>query len=831
MRSTIPSTISALGLVLCLGGAGASISTAGGQAGGEARVPLVARSFIVEYVPAGGSPAKHRRQTSAIASTDGIKIVKSFDSAVFSGASVETDKFSVNDLERLPGVARAWPNEQVQLAPLVGQRAAKAEEAGNITSHNVTGVSKLHAQGIFGKGVKVGVVDTGIWYNHPALGGGFGPGFKVAGGWDFVGDGSWPIDNDPKVPDDDPIDISGHGTHVAGIIAGATEGWTGVAPEAELHAYKVFSSSGGTDTATLIEAFLKAYQDGMDIITASIGGPNGWATNAWAEVASRLVEEGVVVTISAGNSGDIGPFYASSGSSGRNVIAVASVETEKLPAHPFEATFAPAGGSSKSVKVGYLPSYYYFPPTVVGWPIIALSLDPKAPADGCTPYPPGTPRLDGKVALVRRGTCAFVDKQENLEALGAKYILIYNDERPLTAPSVINFNSLVAMITAESGEAMIETLKAGGNVTADFSINPEVPVGLPYAEGNRPNYFTQWGALNDLQLKPDIAAPGGNIFSTWLDGGYNIISGTSMSCPYVAGVAALYLSTHGGRSARGKGVARVLSRRIISSGVALPWSDGTSRDYGFSAPPAQVGTGLIDAFKVVKYDTELEFNKMELNDTRYFSRYHDVTVSNGGPAPVTYKFSSQPAAGVDTLTLGITYGGPGWTPRVKTFDQLAPRPYEPEIHLPRDFTLGPGESKRVTVDFKNPDALGWNASALPLYGGKVVVAGSNGEILSVPYMGLGADLRAQTGTIVERGFPDLTSSPWYTPIWDKNWLTFNLSMDEQDYARFGTKLLWGTKELRFDVSHQSAPPNTLFPAGSTDMSFFHIGADLRADLE
>lgn len=94
------------------------------------------------------------------------------------------------------------------------------------------------------------------------LGGGFGAGFKVAGGWDFVGDGNYPISG-PKAPDDDPIDSNGHGTHVAGIVAGKTEGWTGVAPEAELYAYKVFSQAGSTDSATLIESFLRAYEDGV----------------------------------------------------------------------------------------------------------------------------------------------------------------------------------------------------------------------------------------------------------------------------------------------------------------------------------------------------------------------------------------------------------------------------------------------------------------------------------------------------------------------------------------------------------------------------------------
>ena len=228
----------------------------------------------------------------------------------------------------------------------------------------------------------------------------------------------------------------------------------------------------------------------------------------WAVVASRLVEEGVFVVISAGNSGDAGTFFASSGSSGQNVVAVASVETDVFPASPFEASFS-LDGKTNTTKIGYLPSTSYFPPTIANWPIVAFNLDVTAPADGCTPYPAGTSRLDGAVALVRRGTCSFTIKQQNLYALGAKYVLIYNTPvGALVTPSTTETRSLIAMITAKSGEAIINTIKAGGNVTANFSINPEQIVGLEYPAGGRPNVFTSWGALYDLQMKPDIAAPG-----------------------------------------------------------------------------------------------------------------------------------------------------------------------------------------------------------------------------------------------------------------------------------------------------------------------------------
>src|SRR5690606_39309916 len=85
--------------------------------------------------------------------------------------------------------------------------------------------------GSTGAGVTVAVLDTGIDYTHPDLGGGFGPGHKVVGGYDVVND------------DPDPMDDHGHGTHVAGIVAAGGQ-LRGVAPAATLPAYKVLASSG-----------------------------------------------------------------------------------------------------------------------------------------------------------------------------------------------------------------------------------------------------------------------------------------------------------------------------------------------------------------------------------------------------------------------------------------------------------------------------------------------------------------------------------------------------------------------------------------------------------
>ncbi|ROT42545.1 serine endopeptidase [Sodiomyces alkalinus F11] len=751
----------------------------------------VAKSFIIEY-----SRAAVRRRQESLASDDNITVVKTFETDIFSGISVETDTHNIDSLLRLPDVVNVWLNEEVRLAPIeVHRQFSDDAAAADYSTHNATGVSKLHDQGYFGKGVKIGVVDTGIYYLHEALGSGIGPGFKVEGGYDFVGNGFWP--SEPAEPSDDPLDYGGHGTHVAGIIAGQTGFWKGVAPEATLYAYKVFSQSPSTTTSVLIEAFLRAYEDGCDIITASIGGANGWSNNLWAEVASRLVEEGVVVTISAGNSGAAGPFFGTSGGSGRNVVTVASLRTELFPASPFEATFS-LDGESNTTKVGYLPATFYFPPSVAGWPIVPLTLDTSVVDDACQPFGEDGPDLTGKVALVRRGTCNFAVKQQNVAALGAEYVLIYTDDRPIVTPSTDHETTLLGMVTAEAGGAIIGTILAGGNVTADFSVNPEEVVGLEYPAGGLPSTFTSWSALYDLQIKPDIAAPGGDIFSAYPNGEYAVTSGTSMACPYVAGVAALWISAYGGREVHGKGYAKELGERIISSGTSVPWSDGTETDYGHIAPVAQVGNGLVNAFKVLKYDTALRFDKIALNDTRYFSRYHDVTVTNNGEEAVTYTFSAEHGAGVETVGWLPTVTG-GFTKRLKRFVELVPIDLEVDISFPRAFTLQPGESRTVSVNFRNPDTLGWNATALPLYSGKVIVSGSNGERLSVPFLGLGADLKRQTDPIYHNGYPFSVSGVNNVDINQDSSYSFDLSVDAQDFPKVYNRINWGSRQVRWDI--------------------------------
>lgn len=134
------------------------------------------------------------------------KVYKTFSSDVFTGVSVETTSEGAEDLRILLGARNVWPSRPVQMALAEkGRTFGRDVSVANYSIHGATGVARLHEQGILGKGVRVAVVDSGVDYDHPAvsklffcrettdadtrvqLGGGFGEGFKVVGGYDLVG--------------------------------------------------------------------------------------------------------------------------------------------------------------------------------------------------------------------------------------------------------------------------------------------------------------------------------------------------------------------------------------------------------------------------------------------------------------------------------------------------------------------------------------------------------------------------------------------------------------------------------------------------------------------
>ncbi|ROW15601.1 hypothetical protein VPNG_02185 [Cytospora leucostoma] len=761
----------------------------GNEANGTALQP---KQYILEFEAGSDFTAIQ----SSIAARQGTTIKRVFDTDIFAGVSVESTGENVDTLSAIKSVAQVWPSRIITINTTEPSRSWSAADAAgeaasaNYSVHAQTGVDKLHAQGIYGKGVVIGIVDTGTQYTHPALGGCFGEGCKVAGGYDLVGDGCWPVVGCDVEPDDDPMDDIGHGTHVAGIAVGqSSDGlFVGVAPEATILSYKVFTAYDGTTEDVLIEAFLMAYEAGVDIITSSVGGASGWSTDAWAVVASRIADKGIIVTIAAGNDGIEGPYYASNGAAGQHVLAVASIEAETTAENAFLANFTLENQNS-SAAVGYYEGSHPITSAYTGYPIYPVSLDTNSTDDACSAL---SVNLTGKVALVRVASCDGTVQQTNVQNAGAHVTLWYQADDPYTIPNYKHTGGFVGTISADSGVAIVETVRAGGTVIADFTtINADnYFVGMPNPSLSRglPDYYTSWGPLYDLTIKPDIAAPGGNILSTYPTDTYAVLSGTSMATPYIAGVAALYIGYLGGRKTNSGFNSRELMMRIISSGDSLSYFDGsTETDYGLYAPIAQIGTGIINATKVLGFTTSLSYAKFELNDTQHFSRQHSVKITNGADVEATYTYDLQGGAGFET-----------WSPDDDTlldFVELAPISAVPSVSYPAAVTLGPGETRTVDFNFEYPSGL----DNLPLYSGKVLVNSSLGESLAIPYLGLAASLEETINDQWETGYPYSVSGLSATNSSAKSSYTFNLSTSSQDFPKMYARTQWGTKELRWDV--------------------------------
>ena len=296
---------------------------------------------------------------------------------LFKGVSFKLDNLASEEevakqIAAMPEIKQMWPvreypvpNDKVHwtgnsntASPAAFNTINKRQSSDNDTfsPHVMTQVDQLRARGVRGAGIKVAIVDTGIDYDHPALGGCFGEGCLVSFGTDLVGD-AYTGGAEKPVPDDDPDDCGGHGTHVAGIVAAQVNpyGFTGAAPDVTLGAYRVFGCEGSAGNDVLIAAFNQAYEDGADIITASIGGASGWTEDPWAVAVSRIVEAGTPCTVSAGNSGDQGQFYASTAANGKGVASIASVDNTQAPAILLNASYnvanASQGGSLKLLNL------------------------------------------------------------------------------------------------------------------------------------------------------------------------------------------------------------------------------------------------------------------------------------------------------------------------------------------------------------------------------------------------------------------------------------------------------------------------------------------------
>ena len=224
---------------------------------------------------------------------------------------IDIDARHVDKLRQLPEVKRVSPQKIVYKSLAESVSMVKAPDVWSLRDKNLLSVT--------GHGINVAVLDTGIDYTHPALGGCLGEGCKVVAGYDFHNQ------------DNDPMDGDGHGTHVAGIIAAETDSYSGVAPNVNLHAYKVLSDDGAGFDTTIIAALEYAIDpdgdpatdDAIDVINMSLGG-TGDANDPLSQATNAAVAAGIIVVVAAGNNAGFGDIATSSPAAAADAITVAS---------------------------------------------------------------------------------------------------------------------------------------------------------------------------------------------------------------------------------------------------------------------------------------------------------------------------------------------------------------------------------------------------------------------------------------------------------------------------------------------------------------------------
>lgn len=608
------------------------------------------------------------------------QVEREYDKAV-QGFALSAPAGSLDAIRAVSGVKAAFLDRETRVEDaddqVAGEGATNSSRISTQDPANLSAQLMMHADQITqkGDGKVVAVIDTGVDMTHPAFTGALGgtPALsadKVASLTPQLGNGKtggyvsekFPFaydyaDNDP---DASPTGEAGsHGTHVAGITAGNAGEIVGIAPDAQIIVAKVArSSNGGIPDSALLAALDDMVVLRPDVVNLSLGQTGGMdneADSMYATVFKSLQDAGVTVNAAAGNeytagygnlSGKNLPYVSDPDSSVlcepasySSVVSVASVDNS-LAHSAFTVgdrniAYQRAGGADGQ-KMPDLSD-------LTGGPFEYVDGGIGSPEDGQalkTKYPEG---LAGKIVLVKRGSLTFQDKFNNIAGSKPAGFIVYNNVPgdSLVVMSLATDGVPAAFISQADGEAML----AAADHRLSVAPGKVVPPSSKYSMSS----FSSWGVTPDLRLKPEVAAPGGNIYSAVPGGTYEFMSGTSMATPQMAGVSAVVLERvqndplFASMSAREK--IDVVQNLIM--GTATPVVDPL-QDTGVFYSPRKQGSGLTNVLAATTssvYPTvvgapEQSRPKADLGDGT--NGWHfDITLHNLSGVEATYSLNTQ----------------------------------------------------------------------------------------------------------------------------------------------------------------------------------------------
>ncbi|KAK4435146.1 Subtilisin-like protease SBT1.7 [Sesamum alatum] len=485
--------------------------------------------------------------TITIASGERKRMIYSYRN-VFKGFAARLSADEVKAMENMAGFVSARPERKLSLH----------------TTHspNFLGLNQnmgFWNESNYGKGVIIGVLDTGIFPDHPSFSdeGMPPPPAKWKGKCDF----NLTTKCNNKIIgaryfnsfDDSPLDDDGHGTHTASTAAGnfvrganvfgnANGTAVGIAPLAHLAIYKVCSIS--CSESDILAAMDTAIDDGVDILSLSLGGfANNFYDDSIALGAYSAMEKGILVSCSAGNSGpsnfslsNEAPWMLTVGAStvDRKIRATAVLGNNQT--FDGESTFQPMD----------------FPPALLPLVYAGMLNTSDRNLQFCTAASLNRTDIRGKIVVCEIGITTRIAKGRAVKDAGGAAMILVNpasygnltlsESHVLPATHVSYADGLKIKAYINSTSAPTATIAFKGTIIGD----DRAPVVAAFSSRG-PNYVSRG------ILKPDILGPGVNILAAWpvsvenntnTNSTFNIISGTSMSCPHLSGVAALLKSSH-----------------------------------------------------------------------------------------------------------------------------------------------------------------------------------------------------------------------------------------------------------------------------------------------
>ena len=674
--------------------------------------------------------------------------------AALAAVAVTTDA-SRASLEAIPGVAAVHP--------IAAKTPANASA---VQLHGAPAAWSANAQ--TGEGTTIAIIDTGLDYTHANFGGSgtvadydaelakadtatntssFFPTAKVVGGWDFVGndyDADVAATSIPK-PDPNPLDCGGHGSHVGGSAAGFGEnadGSTytgpydastpyatmkigpGMAPDARLVALKVFGCEGSTNVVSAaIERAVDPNGDGVptdhvDVVNMSLGSGYGSPNDGDAIMADAASKAGVVMSISAGNSGDVQDVSGSPGSSVRAITVANTVDATSV----LDGLELSIGGTAARHGITRSVAYDWKTKPDLTGDVVALT---GANETACAPLSTtDAATVAGKIALVRwtQGPgleCGSVARSGNLAAAGATGFIFHNSaetfEAGITGSAVIPG----VLVVKSGGDAIRAALAASTSVTVTGTSYGTVVQNFP-EDVDTVNSSSSRGGHGAGTLKPDVAAVGTSVYSTGVGTGTRgeDLSGTSMAAPMVAGLAALV------KAQRPSWTPEMVKADIMNTAGAdlFLGKNKTGAKYA----PNRVGAGRIKADaalanQVLAYVTDdpgavsVSFGAVEVSGPTTLSK--TVKVQNTGSSAATYATSYAGATSVPGTSWSVS---------------------------PASVTVPAGGSADVTVTFTATGRSALTKTADPTSGfldnagdlPREVLSSSSGRVVLTPQSGI-----------------------------------------------------------------------------------------------